>query len=107
MVALLNEVADRKCVTGGITGGKALVGHVKEGEDLLLLDNVGDLLPLFGSGVDTGRVVRASVEEDDGLLWDSLRYDSDQVLSPEEMGERTFKSSFRPAMSRPTVFLSK
>ena len=72
LVAFRHEVADRKSVASKITRSKALVGHVEEGEELLLLDNVGDLLPLLRSRVDTRGVVGASVEEHDGLLRDIL-----------------------------------
>jgi hypothetical protein len=35
----------------------------------LVLDDVGDLLPLFLGGIDTGRVVRAGMEEHNGASW--------------------------------------
>lgn len=72
LVALGDEMADGVRVAGGGAGGEALVGHVEEGEELLLLDDVGEFGPLFGGGVDTGRVVRASVEEDNRLLGSGL-----------------------------------
>jgi hypothetical protein len=43
--------------------------HVEEGEVSLVLDDVGDLLPLFLGGIDTGRVVRAGMEEHNGASW--------------------------------------
>lgn len=46
--------------------------HVKEGEVVLLLDSLGDLLPLFFGGVNTSRVVCACVKEDDGFSRCSL-----------------------------------
>merc|ERR1719389_119797 len=57
---------------GFASGDEALVGHVKVGEEVLLLDEGGHLLPLLGRGVHTGGVVRAGVEEDDGTLGDVL-----------------------------------
>lgn len=35
----------------------------------LLLEQLGDLSPLFSSRIDTGRVVSAGVKEEDGSLW--------------------------------------
>lgn len=61
-------LAEEKTQTVGIlvegAGGEALVGSVKEGEELVALADIGDLLPLGLSGVDTSRVVSASVEQD-------------------------------------------
>lgn len=72
LVTLRDEVPQSEGVAAGGAGGEALVGHVKEGEELALLDDVGDLLPLLLGGVNTGGVVGARVEQDDGLLWGSL-----------------------------------
>jgi len=63
-VALLNKVADSKGVASSITRGEALVGHVEEGEETLLLDDRGDFFPLLLSGVYAGRIVRAGMEKD-------------------------------------------
>ena len=68
LVALRHEVAGRERVRGDVARREALVGHVEEGEELLLLDNVGDLLPLLLRWVNTGRVVRARVEKDDCVI---------------------------------------
>lgn len=68
LVALLNEVAERKGVLVGVAGSEALVGHVEEGVVTALLDCVADLLPLRLGGVNTGRVVRASVQQNDAAL---------------------------------------
>ena len=72
-MALLDKIADGECITGGVTGSKALVGHVEKGEEGLLLYNIGDFLPLFRSRVDTGRVMRAGVEKNDRFLRDVLK----------------------------------
>lgn len=64
--ALLDKVADGPCVAGQIARREALVGGVEEGELATLAHECGDLLPLLLRGVDTGRVVCAGVEEDDG-----------------------------------------
>jgi hypothetical protein len=47
--------------------------HIKEGEVLLLLDQLGELSPLRLGRVHTGRVVRARMEKDDGLVGSCLR----------------------------------
>lgn len=72
VVALLDEVADGEGVGVGVTRGEALVGHVEEGVVALGLDDVGDLAPLLGGRVDTGGVVSAGVEEEDGALGGGL-----------------------------------
>lgn len=72
VVALLNEVADSKSILVGVTAGKTLVGHVEEGKVLLLLDDIRDLLPLLLGGINTSRVVGASVEKEDTALRGSL-----------------------------------
>jgi hypothetical protein len=61
LVALLDKVAQRVRVGVGVAGREALVGHVEEGEVVLLLDHLGDALPVLARRVDTGRVVRAGV----------------------------------------------
>ena len=70
-------MANGERVADSVTLREALVGHVEEGEELLLLDNVADLLPLLRRRVDTGRVVGASMEENDSLvvrfLWGTIR----------------------------------
>lgn len=37
LVALLNEVAEGESIASSVAGCEALVGHVEEGEELLLL----------------------------------------------------------------------
>jgi hypothetical protein len=68
LVALLDEVADGKGILDCRARGKTLVSHVEEGEELLLLANIGDFGPLLFGRVNTGRVVGAGVEKDDGAL---------------------------------------
>lgn len=65
VVTLLDKVTNSKRVIVDVTRRKALVSHVKEGKVLLLLDNVRELLPLLGSDIDAGRVVRAGVEAEE------------------------------------------
>lgn len=64
LVALLDEVADSEGITVGITAGKALVGHVEEGNVAEFLEDLGELSPLVLAGVNTGGVVSAGVEQD-------------------------------------------
>ena len=71
-MTLADKVPDRESVPVGVTARETLVGHVKEGEVLLLLHDVADFLPLLLRRVDTGRVVRTGVQEDDGLVRCSL-----------------------------------
>lgn len=62
IVTLLDKVPDSKRIIVDISRCEPLVGHVKEWEMLLLLDNVGELLPLLRVDVDAGRVVSAGVK---------------------------------------------
>jgi hypothetical protein len=69
---LLDEVAQRKGVLVSVAAGKALVGHVEEGEVVARLDGLGDLGPLLLGGVDARGVVGAGVEQDDAVLGHAL-----------------------------------
>lgn len=42
-----------------------LVSAIEEGKVLLLFEDLGNLLPFISSRIDTCRVVRARVEEED------------------------------------------
>lgn len=64
--ALLDEVAHGPGVANEITRGETLVGAVKEGEMVALAHDDGDVLPLGLGQIDTGGVVGADVQEDDG-----------------------------------------
>ena len=70
VVAVGDELADGEGVLVHVAGGEALVGHVEEGVEVLLLDHLAHLAPLLGLGVDPGRVVGAGVEHDDALVGD-------------------------------------
>lgn len=78
-MALLNKVANSKGVLVSVAAGKALVGHVEEGKVILLLDNLGDLLPLLRGGVDAGRVVGAGVEQEDAAQGSGLEVGNQAV----------------------------
>ena len=67
-MALLNEVTGGKGVAIGITTGKALIGHVKEREVILLLDDIADLAPLLLCWVNTSWVVSACMEEHNAVV---------------------------------------
>lgn len=71
-MTLLDEVADGKGVASGVTRGKALVSHIKEGEEALLLDNSGNFSPLLRCRVDAGGVVRASMKKDNATWFSVL-----------------------------------
>lgn len=72
LVSLGYEVADGKGIARGGAGGEALVGHVEEGEELPLLDHLGDRFPLLGGGVDACWIVCAGVQKDYAPLWSVL-----------------------------------
>lgn len=64
-VALLDEVAHGPDVAFGVARSEALVRHVEEHEVALLLAHLGDLLPLLLRRIDSRRIVRAHVEQED------------------------------------------
>ena len=57
-VGILLEVARSESLVGGVERGKMVLG----------LDDVEDLFPLFGSWVNTGWVVSADVQENNGVV---------------------------------------
>lgn len=73
LVALFHEVAHGECVAVWITTGETLVCHVKEGEHLLLLDHVRNLLPLLLRWIHACRVVRACMKQNDAPAWRILQ----------------------------------
>lgn len=86
-MAILDELTDGKGVTISVTTGKALVGHVEERQVAHLLADLGDLLPLLRSRVDTSGVVSAGVEEEGAagrsaleVLDEALKVKADGVL---------------------------
>lgn len=84
-VALLDEESDWVGVLVGVTAGETLVGHVEEWVMSLLLEELADLLPLLLSRVDSGGVVGAGVEEDEGVVGGSLEI-GDQTIKVEANG---------------------
>lgn len=65
-------MTERKGVLVGVAAGKALVGHVEEGEVVAILDSLGDLDPLLLGRVNAGGVVGASMEQDNAALGHGL-----------------------------------
>ena len=108
LVTLLNEMAEGEGILSSVSRGETLICHVKEGEELLLLDKVRDFFPLSRGGVDTRGIVGAGVQEDDSALR-SILYTRTSI-DHHQRGNSialTLMSSFNPAKSNPTVFLSK
>ena len=70
--ALLDKITDGGSVTRKAARSETLVGRVKEGEVVLLADDLGELLPLVQGRVDASRVMGARVQQDDGALGRSL-----------------------------------
>ena len=67
--ALGHKIPDCPGVSVQTARGEALVGAVKEGEELVVATNLRDLLPLLLSGVQARWVVCACVKDDDRLGW--------------------------------------
>lgn len=65
LMAFRNEVTDSERVTRRRARRESLIRHIEEGEETLLLDDVGDFDPLFRSGINTSGVVRTGVEQYD------------------------------------------
>lgn len=78
-MTILDELAHGESVTVGVTAGKALVGHIEKGQVVVLLADLGDLLPLVGGRVDAGGVVGTGVEEDGGTGRDGLEVSNHAV----------------------------
>jgi len=68
VVGVLLEESEGVGISLEITGGEALVSGIETGEEVLSLNNFENLLPLLLVGVNTGRVVRADVEHDEGVI---------------------------------------
>lgn len=63
--ALLDEVSHRPAVLQKASACKALIGHVEEGQKLLVLAERAELLPLLLSEVDARGIVGGCVKDDD------------------------------------------
>jgi len=61
--AFFKENVNRLGISLEITSGEALVSTVKEGEELLGLEKLGEDSPLFSSRVNTSGIVGADVEK--------------------------------------------
>lgn len=61
--SLVKEIAEAFSVLVEVARDEALVGSVEEGVEVVFLHDSGDFLPLFKSGINTGRVMSASVQK--------------------------------------------
>lgn len=87
LVTLLDKVTDGVGILIGVTGCEPLVCHVEEREVTAVLDDIGDGPPLFGSRVNTSRVVRTCVKEEGTALRgildiceETINVESDRLL---------------------------
>ena len=71
--ALIDEKAQSEGISVKGTGSEALIGGIEERIELSAFANFSNLTPLCLSGVDTGGVVGASVEEDAGTWCSSIQ----------------------------------
>ena len=55
-----------------VATGETLIGHVHEDEELALLHESGELVPLLRSRIDARGIVGASMKENDRVLRDLL-----------------------------------
>ena len=79
VVGVLGEESQGVSVLLEVTGGETLVGRVEGAEVVLRLDNVEDVSPLFGGGVNTSGVVSANVQENDRVVLGVLEIFSEAV----------------------------
>lgn len=68
LVALLDKVTDSVGVLVRVAGCEPLVCHIEKRKVAAILDGVGDGPPLLGGWINTSRVVRARVQEEDAAL---------------------------------------
>lgn len=61
--ALLDEETDRPCISVQVARGETLIGTVEEGEVRASTDSSGDLNPFVMSRIDTSRVMRAGMKD--------------------------------------------
>ena len=79
VVGVLGEESKRVSILLEVTRGETLVGRVEGAEVVLRLDNVEDVFPLIGGGVNTGGVVGANVQENDRVVLGVLKILSEAV----------------------------
>jgi hypothetical protein len=65
LVTIGDELTDGEDISVGVTAGEALVSSIEKDKVSLILANLGSLNPLGIRGVNTGRVVSASMEDKD------------------------------------------
>ena len=69
-----------------------LVSHIEENQEVLLLADGAELLPLLGSWVDTGWVMGTGVEDDASIVWDIVAEVVVATLGVEATGGRVVVS---------------
>lgn len=79
---MLHKVSHSPSVFVQVTAGKSLIGDVEEDEVLLLFADFGDALPVLFCWVNTRRVMRASMEENNLLLRSILKTDKRRKEEP-------------------------
>ena len=89
--AFLDEVADSVSVFLETAGGETLIGHVEEGEEIVLLHHLRDLVPLLRRRVNTRGVVSARVQQYDGA-WLGVCEIADHSVEVESLGLRVIVS---------------
>lgn len=67
--SLFEEQSDWISVLVWVSRDEALVGHVKDVEEVLLFANLKDFAPLFFAWIVTCRIVSNGMENHSGLLW--------------------------------------
>jgi hypothetical protein len=68
VVSVFLEESEGVGISLEVTGGKTLVSGIETGEKVLSLDDFKNRLPLLLARVNTGGVVRAYVEHDEGVV---------------------------------------
>ena len=66
--ALLNKVADSISILIEAARSESLVGNIKVGEEVVLFHDLGNFVPLLRSRINTGWVVSADVQQNDGVV---------------------------------------
>ena len=72
IVAILEELSYGKGISVHIARGKSLIGHVKEGIELTVFDQLRQFFPLLGTRVDSRGIVSTGVQQNDAILRDFL-----------------------------------
>mmetsp|Transcript_20482 Transcript_20482/g.50232 ORF Transcript_20482/g.50232 Transcript_20482/m.50232 type:complete len:287 (+) Transcript_20482:99-959(+) len=68
-MAIFHKHSNGSGILGGISRSKALVGTIKEGNKVLILDDTAELLPLLKSWIHTCWIVGTGMKKDDTSGW--------------------------------------